>query len=98
MFVPFIFAFYQVFGILSVWGLQHVLNLPSDISGSMYLVMMLVFVVPTGTNIVVLVELSSGYKAKQDMATIIAYQFAVAPILMSLSLAVLVQVASSASP
>ena len=85
----------QIVGILSVWGLQHYVELPSDIASSMYLVMMLVFIVPTGTNIVVLVELSSGYKAKKDMATIIAYQFAVAPILMSLSLAVLVQVSSS---
>ena len=61
----------------------------------MYFIMMLVFIVPTGTNIMVLVELSSGnYKAKNDMATIIAYQYALAPILMSFSLAVVVDVAS----
>jgi hypothetical protein len=43
----------------------------------------------------VLVELSSGEASKKDMATLIACQYAVAPIILSLSVAMVVFVASS---
>lgn len=82
-------------GVLSVLGLQQIMVVPDDVAATMYMVMMLVFITPTANNIMVLVELSNGDASKKEMATLIACQYAAAPILLSLSVAVVVFVASS---
>ena len=51
---------------------------------------MLVFITPTANNLMVLVELSAGSRVKQDMAQLIAWQYAFAPVLLSLSVAAVV--------
>lgn len=80
-------------GILLGWLLKnYVLLLPDDIDASFYLVVMIVFLTPTANNVMVMVELS-GSGAKEGIATVIALQYAVAPLVLSLSLTIAVGVA-----
>lgn len=58
-------------------------DLPAEIAGSFYLVVMIVFLTPTANNVMVMVELS-GSGSKQGLARVIAWQYAVAPVLLSL--------------
>ena len=64
-----------------------------DIDGAFYLVLMIVFITPTANNVMVMVELS-GSGSKEGMARLIAWQYAVAPVLLSLTVALVVGVAS----
>jgi hypothetical protein len=57
------------------------------------MVMILIFILPTSNRLVVLVKLSSGKQAKQAMATMIACQYAVAPVILSIGVAGAVWVA-----
>ena len=86
-------VFMPAVGIISVYGLRAVLSVPDSVASSMYLVMMLMFVTPTANNTIILVELSDGEKAKKDMATLIAFQYLAAPVLLSLSVAAALQIA-----
>lgn len=56
--------------------------IPDDIAGGVYLVAMIVFLTPTANNIMVMVELS-GSGSKEAMARTIAWQYALAPIVLS---------------
>jgi len=81
-------------GILTGWILKtHVWDIPSDIDGSFYLVLMIVFLCPTANNVMVMVELS-GSGAKEGIAQVIAMQYAVAPLILSLTMTVAIGVAS----
>lgn len=62
------------------------------IDGPFYLVLMIVFITPTANTVMVMVELSDG-EAKEGMARIIGWQYAVAPILLSVSVMIVTQVA-----
>jgi len=82
------------FGILLSLVLKsYVLDIPDDIDGSFYLVLMIVFLTPTANNVMVMVELS-GSGAKEGIAAVIALQYAVAPIILSLTMTVAVGIAS----
>jgi hypothetical protein len=54
---------------------------------------MIVFITPTGNNIILLIELA-GLPGKEGMAKAILYQYAAAPILLSFSLTAVVGAAS----
>ncbi|CAJ1935322.1 unnamed protein product [Cylindrotheca closterium] len=82
-----------IFGILSVMFFrEYYWTLPDDIAGSFYLVAMIVFLTPTANNVMVMVELS-GSGSKQGLARVIAWQYAVSPILLSLTMTVAVGLA-----
>jgi len=73
---------------------SNVLDVASDIEAAFYLVVMIVFLTPTANNVMVMVELS-GYGAKEGLATVIALQYAVAPIILSLTMSIVIGFASS---
>jgi auxin efflux carrier family protein len=81
-------------GILSALLLKsYVLDIPEDISGAFYLVLMIVFLTPTANNVIVMVELS-GSGAKEGMARVIALQYLFAPIILSVTMTIAIGVAS----
>lgn len=53
---------------------------------------MIVFVTPTANNVMVMVELSGG--AREGIARVIAWEYAAAPIMLSLTMTTAVGVAS----
>ena len=74
-----------VLGILSTIFLKEfVLDMPPEISGAFYLVIVIVFLTPTANNVMVMVELSGN--STDAFAKVIALQYALAPILLSLTL------------
>jgi predicted permease len=81
-------------GYISAYLLQFVYPLPDEIRGSFYLVVLIVFLCPTANNVMVMVELS-GNGSKEGMARIIAYQYMVAPIILSLTVTGSVLMAST---
>jgi predicted permease len=83
-------------GILSVAFLQRCcLNVPDDIDGSFYLVLMIVFLCPTANNVMVMIELSGmSDGAKEGIATVIGLQYAAAPILLSVTMSIAIGLAS----
>jgi hypothetical protein len=81
-------------GILSAWVLKtFVWNIPKDIEGAFYLVLMIVFLTPTANNVMVMIELS-GSGAKEGMATVIALQYMVAPVVLSCTMTIAIGIAS----
>jgi predicted permease len=72
---------------------KYILDIPDEIDGSFYLVMMIVFLTPTANNVMVMVELS-GSGAKEGIASVIALQYAVAPIILSLTMSIAIGVAA----
>ncbi len=68
-------------------------SIPSEIAPSFYLVVMIVFLCPTANNVMVMIELS-GCTVKEGVAQLIAYQYMVAPVLLSLTMAVAVGIAT----
>ena len=81
-------------GILSALLLKsYVWDIPEDISGAFYLVLMIVFLTPTANNVIVMVELS-GSGAKEGMARVIALQYLFAPIILSVTMTIAIGVAS----
>ena len=73
-----------VVGMLSCWILSTFWPLPGNIDEPFYLVAMIVFITPTANNVMVMVELS-GSGTKEGIARVIGWQYAVAPVLLSLS-------------
>lgn len=69
-------------------------HIHSEIDGAFYLVLMIVFITPTANNVMVMVELS-GSDTKEGIAQVIALQYAVAPIMLSLTMSLVVGVADS---
>jgi len=83
-----------IIGILLAIALKNYFwHVPDDIDGAFYLVLMIVFITPTANNIMVMVELS-GSGSQEGMARLVAWQYAVAPILLSISVAFAVSVAA----
>jgi predicted permease len=81
-------------GIGSAFFLKaYVWDIPDDIDGAFYLVLMIVFLTPTANNVIVMVELS-GSGAKEGMARVIALQYLFAPIILSVTLTIAIGVAS----
>lgn len=81
-------------GILIGYTLKnYIWHIPTDIAASFYLVLMIVFLTPTANNVMVMVELS-GSKAKEGIARVIALQYAVAPVILSLTMTIAIGVAS----
>jgi len=79
-------------GIVSVLFLRNfVLEIPHEISASFYLVMVIVFLTPTANNVMVMSELCNG-ASKGGMARLIGWQYAVAPLILSISVAVSVAI------
>ena len=75
-----------IIGFFSAWFLDNfVLDIPSDNDGAFYLALLIVFLTPTANNVMVMVELS-GSNTKEGIASVIAMQFAVAPIILSCTL------------
>lgn len=79
-------------GVVSTFILREVYTgVNTDYVGGFYLVLLIVFLCPTANNVMVMVELASGGSGgaaaatspKEGMARIIAYQYAVAPIVLS---------------
>lgn len=71
----------------------YILDIPDEIAGSFYLVLMIVFITPTANNVMVMVELS-GSNTKEGIAQVIALQYACAPLMLSLTMSLVVGMAS----
>jgi len=67
-------------------------NVPDDIDGAFYLVLMIVFLTPTANNVMVMVELS-GSGTKEGIAQSIAWQYMSAPFMLSLTMSMAVGMA-----
>lgn len=81
-------------GILSAWTLKtYFWDVPKEIEGAFYLVLMIVFLTPTANNVMVMVELS-GSAAKEGMANVIALQYLVAPIILSYTMTIAIGIAN----
>lgn len=65
----------------------------TEIDGPFYLVMMIVTITPTANNVMVMVELSGSGK-NEEVARIIAWQYALAPLLLSITVMIVVQLTS----
>jgi len=72
---------------------QFGLLLYIDIDAPFFLVLMIVFITPTANNVMVMVELS-GSASKEGMARVIGIQYLCSPIILSVTVAVVVNVAS----
>mmetsp|Transcript_34433 Transcript_34433/g.83009 ORF Transcript_34433/g.83009 Transcript_34433/m.83009 type:complete len:663 (-) Transcript_34433:80-2068(-) len=83
-----------IVGFISAYLLSLVYKVPQEIASSFYLVLIVVFLCPTANNVMVMVELS-GSGSKEGMARIIAFQYMVAPIVLSLTVTIAVFMATS---
>lgn len=72
----------------------YLLDIPEGIDGPLYLVMMIVFITPTANNVMVMLELTNSV-SKEGLARLIAWQYLLAPLLLSINLAVIVSLVST---
>jgi len=70
----------------------YVWHIDPAIAPSFYLVTMIVFITPTANNVMVMIELS-GSNVKEGVARVIAYQYMLAPFLLSITMAIAVGIA-----
>jgi predicted permease len=85
---------HPLIGILSVVLLrQYVWHIPKEIERSFYLTLQIVFLTPTANNVMVMVELSSS-PYKEGVARVIALQYAVAPLISSITMMIATGIAS----
>ena len=83
-------------GYASTLALSVFYVVPQEIAGSLYLVLLIVFLCPTANNVMVMVELGGGGTgSKESMARVIAYQYAIAPLVLSGTVTGAVLMASS---
>jgi predicted permease len=83
-----------VLGIVSVLLFQeYIWDMPLDSKSAIGLVLMIVCLTPTASNIIVMVELS-GSSAKESMARVIALQYLLAPLILSLTMTIAIGCAS----
>lgn len=66
----------------------------SEIDGPFYLVLMIVMITPTANTVMVMVELT-GKGKNEEMARIIAWQYALAPILLTVTVTMVVKVSDA---
>jgi len=85
-------VFMPIIGMISCLILSYFYPLKDSIDESFYLVCMIVFITPTANNVMVMVELS-GSGTKEGIARVIGWQYAVAPLLLSLSVTATVAMA-----
>lgn len=79
LFMPFI-------GGVTVYLLKtYVWEIPENIAFQLELVLMMNFITPTANVVMVIAELGAGTAAKNVMASLIGYQYVVAPFLLSLT-------------
>jgi hypothetical protein len=83
-------------GISATWLLKnYVLDIPDEIAGAFYLVLMIVFLTPTANNVMIMIELADGDASiMEGVANVIAMQYIVAPVILSLTMSVAIGVAS----
>jgi len=64
-----------------------------EMSPSIYLVMMIVFITPTANNVMVMVELCQGDNPgiKEILSILIGWQYLCAPLFLSINVAILVK-------
>ena len=73
-------------GVLTVVILKtYFWDIPESIQFQFYLVLLMNFITPTANVVMVIAELGSGPAAKNVMASLIGYQYVVAPFLLSLT-------------
>jgi predicted permease len=85
---------HPLIGILSVVLLrQYVWHIPKEIERSFYLTLQIVFLTPTANNVMVMVELSSS-PYKEGVARVIALQYAVVPLILSITMMIATGIAS----
>uniref|UniRef100_A0A7S3P887 Auxin efflux carrier n=1 Tax=Amphora coffeiformis TaxID=265554 RepID=A0A7S3P887_9STRA len=73
-------------GVLTVMILKtYFWDIPESIQFQFYLVLLMNFITPTANVVMVIAELGSGEAAKNVMASLIGYQYVVAPFLLSLT-------------
>jgi predicted permease len=65
-------------------------HIPLEISFQFYLVLLMNFVTPTANVVMVIAELGSGPDCKNVMASLIGWQYVVAPVLLSLTVMMIV--------
>jgi predicted permease len=83
-----------IIGVLTALFMDaYVWNIPESIHFSFYLVTMIVFITPTANNVMVMIDIS-GSNAREGIARIIGWQYVVAPLFLSLSVMMVVWVAS----
>ena len=65
-----------------------------EMSQSLYLVMMMVFITPTANNIIVMVELHNGDTtgSKEVLSLLIGWQYVLAPLFLCVNVALLVKI------
>lgn len=81
-------------GTATVWVLKtYVWDIPSDIQFQFYLVLLMNFITPTANVVMVIAELGSGPDSKNVMASLIGWQYVVAPFLLSLTVMLVVATA-----
>jgi predicted permease len=81
-------------GILTTVFLRRFWHVPESIKSSFLIVLMIVFITPTANNVMVMASLSSS-SMKEGMATLIGWQYLVAPLLLTLSMMLVVRVATA---
>mmetsp|Transcript_8803 Transcript_8803/g.12763 ORF Transcript_8803/g.12763 Transcript_8803/m.12763 type:complete len:449 (-) Transcript_8803:93-1439(-) len=87
-----------IIGICSTMFLRRYLwDIPDAIDDAFYLVLMIVFITPTANNVMVMVELGGKHVSKEGIARLIGWQYALAPVLLSVSVATVVHVVSTIS-
>jgi predicted permease len=83
-----------IIGVLTALFMEaYIWHIPESIHFSFYLVIMIVFITPTANNVMVMTDLS-GSNAREGIAKIIGWQYVAAPVLLSLSVMMVVWVAS----
>uniref|UniRef100_A0A7S3LDP2 Auxin efflux carrier n=1 Tax=Amphora coffeiformis TaxID=265554 RepID=A0A7S3LDP2_9STRA len=85
-----------IIGIGTVWILKnYVLDIPKEIAGAFYLVLMIVFLTPTANNVMIMIELGDcGKEVLEGVAGVIFVQYAVCPIFLTLTMTVAIGIAS----
>ena len=85
-----------VIGISTTYLLeQYVLDIPEEIAGAFYLVLMIVFITPTANNVMIMIELSGcDIAVLEGVANVIALQYVVAPVVLSLTMTIAIGIAS----
>ena len=85
-----------IIGIGTVWILKnYILDIPKEIAGSFYLVLMIVFLTPTANNVMIMIELGDcGKEVLEGVAGVIFVQYAVCPIFLTFTMTVAIGIAS----
>jgi Membrane transport protein len=90
-------------GLISTMILKcYILDLPQEIAGAFYLVLLIVFLTPTANNVMVMVELAASSRnsasdatTKESIASVIALQYACAPMILACTMTIAIGKASS---